>query len=283
VYILRHEEHVRTATLIGGSLLDVPMFERMPQSSQQALEQVFARCEADASCSSKYPDFRQEFAGLAAQLAEGPITLPITDPQTGEPGVFTREMMNNGVHGLLIRAEYAALLPRLMHMAYNGDWEGVMAAQPQQSGGDDTAPTWSIMNLSILCYEDWAMMRRAETETFAAGSYMGYSDVRYYTVQEDICAVLPKPPASALYGKTTVSNVPMLLINGGADPQDPPGNVADALELYPNSLSLVAPGQGHGYSGFSCREMIVAEFIEKGSVKGLSAGCLESVEIPGFE
>jgi pimeloyl-ACP methyl ester carboxylesterase len=139
------------------------------------------------------------------------------------------------------------------------------------------------MNLSILCYEDWALMRRAETDKFVAGSYLDYEDVRFYTVQEDICAVMPKPPASALYGKATVSNVPVLLINGEFDPQDPPDNVADALEVYPNSLSLIAPGQGHGYSGFSCREMIVAEFIEKASVDGLSVECLESVGIPLFE
>jgi pimeloyl-ACP methyl ester carboxylesterase len=38
---------VRTMTLIGGTLLGIPLFERFPQASQQALDQVFARCASD--------------------------------------------------------------------------------------------------------------------------------------------------------------------------------------------------------------------------------------------
>ena len=68
VYILRHESHVRAAALDGISLLDVPMFERYPISSQEALEFMFSRCEADAACHSAFPDLGQEFAGALALL-----------------------------------------------------------------------------------------------------------------------------------------------------------------------------------------------------------------------
>ncbi len=102
VYILRHGEHVRTASLAGGSLLDVPMFERYPISSQNALEFMFARCDADEICHSAFPDLRQELAGALARLNRAPVTLPITDPSTGQPVLLTPEFFRTTVHGALV-------------------------------------------------------------------------------------------------------------------------------------------------------------------------------------
>ena len=138
------------------------------------------------------------------------------------------------------------------------------------------------MNLTILCYEDWAKIRPAETTAASAGSYLKYDDVRALTVPEDICAVMPRPKAEALYGPLTNSSVPVLFFNGEADPQDPPENVAGAKQRYPNSLSLVAPGQAHGFTGIPCRASIVADFIARGSVEGLATDCLEQVALPPF-
>jgi hypothetical protein len=149
---------------------------------------------------------------------------------------------------------------------------------------DPPTAHWRIINLTILCYEDWAKTRPAETAALAlrSGSYLGYTDVRAITVPEDICAVMPRPQAAALYGAVTGSAVPVLLVNGEADPQDPPESVAGAKQRYPNSLTLVAPGQAHGYTGIPCRASIMADFIARGSVAGLQTECLKQVELPAF-
>jgi len=139
-----------------------------------------------------------------------------------------------------------------------------------------------MINLTIICYEDWAKTRPAETTAASVGSYLKYDDVRALTVPGDICAVMPRPKPEALYGPVTSSSVPVLFFNGEADPQDPPENVAGAKQRYPNSLSLVAPGQAHGYTGIPCRASIVADFIERGSVEGLVTDCLEQVALPPF-
>ena len=44
VYLQRHPAAVRSATLIGGTLLDIPIFERFPANSQRALDLALARC-----------------------------------------------------------------------------------------------------------------------------------------------------------------------------------------------------------------------------------------------
>jgi hypothetical protein len=75
---------------------------------------------------------------------------------------------------------------------------------------------------------------------------------------------------------------PCLLITNEADPQNPLENVADAKEHYPNSLTAVAPRQGHGYTGLECRDQVVSAFIEKGTTKELNTNCLQQVPLPAF-
>ena len=50
--------------LEGVSLLDVPMFERMPRSSQEALDLLYARCRADPACNTAYPNLSAEVKAL---------------------------------------------------------------------------------------------------------------------------------------------------------------------------------------------------------------------------
>jgi pimeloyl-ACP methyl ester carboxylesterase len=280
IYILRHGEHVRTAALDGATLLEVPIFERWPIASQKALELILARCEADAACHSAFPNVRQEFAEILARLNRAPITLPINNPATSQPIVLTAENLKTSVHGALASTPTAVLVPKYIHLVFTEDWSALAALITPYL--NSSAPQWKIMNLTILCYEDWAKIHRAETVAASAESYLKYDDVRALTVPENICAEMPRPRPEAFYGPLTTSSVPVLFFNGEADPQDPPENVAGAKQRYPNSLSLVAPGQAHGFTGIPCRASIVADFIEHGSVDGLSTQCLEQVALPTF-
>ena len=127
VYILRHGEHVRTAALDGATLLDVPIFERWPITSQKALELMFARCEADATCHAAFPNLRQEFAGALDRLNRAPVTLAINNPSTGQPALLTPEIFKTTVHGALASTPTAVLAPQLIHLVYAEDWNGLVA------------------------------------------------------------------------------------------------------------------------------------------------------------
>jgi pimeloyl-ACP methyl ester carboxylesterase len=283
VYILRHGTHVRTAALTGASLLEVPMFEWMPRSSQHALEVVLARCEADASCRAAYPNVRTEFAEIMARLDRAPIELPLTDPATGAPVHLTRSAVSLSLHNrLLLNTASHSQLPLLIHSLYTGNLEPI-AAMVTPSGDQDPAATWQIMSLTILCNEDWAALRRAETEQMAAGSYMTYADARAIVVPEAVCAAMPRPQPEAMYGSPAPSPVPILFLTGEADPQDPETNVAQARQRYSNSRVLVAPGQAHNYTGISCRAAIIKQFVDSGSLEGLDTGCLAGDLLPAFD
>jgi pimeloyl-ACP methyl ester carboxylesterase len=281
IYLQRHGEHVRTMTLEGVSLTDTPMFERMPRNSQGALDLLFARCQADRACNAAYPNLRAEVEALLSQLEEQPVELSLVDPQSGEPLQLTHDWMVLAIHGVLGATPSTVKLPGLIHQAYQGEWSQIEGLVSNDLGG--AAPDWSMMNLEILCHEDWARTGRAETERLSQGSYMGYEDVRRFLAPEEVCALMPHPQREALYEPVTTSPVPVLLISNEADPQDPPANVATAKQHYPNSLTLVAPGQSHGYMGIPCRVQILADFIEAGTVEGLDARCLEREGLPAFQ
>jgi pimeloyl-ACP methyl ester carboxylesterase len=277
VYLQRHADHVRSATLLSGSLLEVPMFERFPANSQRALESVFARCAADPACRIAFPDPAADLHAVAARLDAGPVDLPLTVPGTSEPLRFRRENLGPGLHSLLLDVQTAATVPFLLHATAHGDWSPVVATA---TTGDGAAPTWSVMNLTILCYEPWARMRPAETET--AGSYLSYADVRALTVPEAVCAAVPRPQPEAMYHDSVPVAVPVLLLNGSADPQDPPENVASAGRTYPRNLALTIPGQSHRYSGAGCLDAVINAFIESASTADLPAACLAQMSVPSF-
>ena len=69
-YLRQHESHVRSVVLDGGTLLDVPIFERLPRSSQAALDSVLERCVADTACHATFPDPAGDLETRDGQVGE---------------------------------------------------------------------------------------------------------------------------------------------------------------------------------------------------------------------
>jgi len=283
VYLQRHEKHVRTMTLEGVTLLDVPIFETMPHNSQLALNLLVKRCQADAACMSAYPNFGEEITALISRLEKQPVELPVTDPRTAQPAKMDRDMLVLSFHDSLVDTESAVQLPRLLHQAYQGNWNEIAQIYTHSLAENPPDSEWLVMRLTILCHEDWARLDPAETAQFSSGAYLNYEDIRrLIQLPEEVCDIVPQPARSALYRAVKPSAVPVLLITNEADPQNPLENVADAKVHYPNSLTVVAPGQGHGYTGLECREQFISAFIETGTTKVLDTSCLQQVPLPTF-
>jgi pimeloyl-ACP methyl ester carboxylesterase len=272
VYVQRHPARVRSATLIGGTLLEVPIFERFPANSQRALAMAFARCARDPACRATYPDPAGDLRALTTRLDAGPVELPVTDPSTGEPARFTRSMLGPGLHTLLRDPATAALVPRVLHSASRGDWNDVLSLQPGSAGSD--APSWVLMNLTILCHEPWARLDPARMAGPGDRSYLSYADVRTLTVPEAVCALVPPPEPAAVYAPPVPVGVPMLFINGEVDPQDPPANVVAASRSYPDSLTVTAAGESHQFTRPGCLATVIEAFIATASTQGLRSTCL---------
>ena len=123
-YLRQHEEHVRTVTLLGGSLLDTSLFELWAKNGQRALDLILEHCAAGAACRDAYPDLRQEFAALLERLAVEPVTVTYGGRQPGTI-TYTPDYLAPVIRLMTKDTRYIRTLPHLIHHAYQeNDWQG---------------------------------------------------------------------------------------------------------------------------------------------------------------
>jgi pimeloyl-ACP methyl ester carboxylesterase len=284
-YLLQHEEQVRSVFLYGGSLLDVPVFERWAQNGQRSLDLIFDLCLADSDCGAAFPNLREEFSELLERLATQPVTGSFTGPNDPQPVqfTFTSDLFAAVIRHMTKDAKHYPRLPLLIHRAYQeGDYSEFTeyyAENGYEWWGDQ------IMEHVIRCGEKWAAFDPNEVARLSEGSYLEGWDVSLAQNQAFSCKYTPRGEMPEGVSPQTVSPVPVLVINSEMDPIDPPDNMAGAKVLWPNSLSLVLPYHGHSlsdYEGIRCLWSIENEFIQSGSVNGLNTDCLKEIQPPVF-
>src|SRR5688572_13331352 len=133
-YLRQHEDRVRSVVLDGGTLLDVPIFEQIAPNSQRALDILFDRCATDPVCDEAFPDLRDEFDEVVERVARHPVTTSIDHPGTGEPIVVDAPTFAAAVHGGLVEGTVIGDLPRLIHAAYEDQWDQVAQAMTVAAG-----------------------------------------------------------------------------------------------------------------------------------------------------
>jgi pimeloyl-ACP methyl ester carboxylesterase len=276
-YLRQHGDHVRAAVLDGGTLLDVPIMELVAANSQRALDAVINRCLADAGCRTAFPRVRSELSSVLSRLDRAPVTTSARD-SAGRPVVVTRVYFASVIHSRLITAEGAASVPFLIHRAAAGHLEDIAIIDPGQA-----VPTL-LMSLEIRCYEAWARFDPQRVRATGAGSYFLSAQLSAAEGQASACPLLPKGWTPAGDDQPARTAVPVLLLNGEADPQDPPSNVADAPLEMPNSLTVVVPGQGHTVAHLGCLPSIVAHFVATATPDRAAAeACAATVPVPPFQ
>jgi pimeloyl-ACP methyl ester carboxylesterase len=285
-YLRQHEASVRTVVLSGGSLLDTPLFELWTVNGQHALDQTFARCAADPACQAAFPEVRTEFSALLTRLNEKPVTQTFVNPADQQTAsvTYTGDLLAEVVRVMTLDEQNAVRIPRLIHRAYAlDDWRGINAFFARYGVGD-----WGsqIMERVIRCSEKWAVFSPQEVARLGKGTYLEGWYNKLAGEHALACGLTPKGETPEGMDAQPHSNVPVLLFNGAADPQNPPENVAGSQKLWPNSLALVEPYQGHWLSERSeiyCRWSIMTEFIENGSTVGLDTSCLKDVKPRAFD
>jgi pimeloyl-ACP methyl ester carboxylesterase len=272
VYLRRHAETVRTAVLDGVTLLDVPVFERWSSSGQRALNLLDARCRADRACKRSFPHWYARFPALLARLATKPATVKgVTVDAAG---------VADTVHELTASAAEAAEVPFLLAKAESGNLAplaGAIAAVDARAAGQAV-----VMPAAIMCTEPWAARDPAKAAADAQGTYLAYSDPATALRWQQVCAAWP-PVSTAAEDWTRVrSAAPVLVLQGGADPKDPPANSAGVAAVMPNARVILVPGQGHGVSTVGCMPVLLDRFFERGTATGLDTSCAKLTPVPAF-
>ncbi|MGN6577992.1 MAG: alpha/beta hydrolase [Nocardioides sp.] len=291
VLLRRHPDRVRSMMLLNGSPLTVPIYKRMAGSAQAALESVFARCAGDPTCRGAFPDLRADWERLWSSLSRAPWVLDGGQSPTGHEVRLDTSTLARVLNQMLRNSELAAGIPVLVHaLGSTPDHAAALKRIARvvggvSSDGEDSGGTQNMITYPFMCNEPWASSRPSALAD-QQDSFEYQNDVELARRWRYICRSLPPAPAAAVGADgAPASDVPVLVLNGEADPIDPPAVMADASQLWPNSRRLVAPGQGHDInpsSWTSCLSDLTARFIERGSVKGLDTSCVKQVLVPPF-
>ncbi len=268
VFLRRHPGSVRTVVLDGATLLDVPFMAHFASNGQRALDLIAARCAAQSACARAFPTWRADLLPLLARLQAAPVTVQVA----GSP-VVVNDVTLASVVQLMTRTDNdAASVPLLVSRAAAGDYS-VLAAALAPPG----PPELSVMPWSVMCNEPWLGSDPVAAAADAKGTYLESSVALSLANNQAVCAGFPPRAEPAEQWARVRSGVPALALVGGADPQDPIGNIAGLQDAMPNARIVVAPGMGHGVGQYGCLPDLVARLVAVGSAKKLDTSCARKV------
>jgi pimeloyl-ACP methyl ester carboxylesterase len=134
-----------------------------------------------------------------------------------------------------------------------------------------------------ICNEGWARFDVAATGRASRGSYLAHAAVARARLFRTACAAVPRQAETAGTERPWSTSLPVLLLAGDDDPQDPPANLAGWRKTFPGGRLISVPGLAHGAIAYGCLRLVTARFVAAGTARGLDASCARRVPLPRFE
>ena len=265
VYLARHPRAVRTVVLDGATLLDVPFFGSFAANGQRALDLVARRCAREPACARAFPGWATQLRSLIEAWNARPVAVTREVTLTGDELAGVMQFMT-------LNAASAASIPLVVSRAARGDYTP-LARQLPSAGAENPLMYWAIW-----CNEHWVGLdARGPWGTYLDGYTAAQLD-RYRSV----CAFVPDHAEPASNLARVRSNVPVLALVGGADPQDPAANIAGLGAAMPKARVVVLPEHGHGVGQYGCLPRLVALFVDRASAATLDTRCVRTITPPPF-
>ncbi len=277
----RYPDSTRTVIIDGVVPPQIPLGPDIATESQNAIDNVFARCVESAACNERFPDVREDFLMLRGALAEAPVTVEYQHPVSGQRELtdFTDDHLAAAIRLLLYNPRTVALLPLVISDAADGNFKP-LAAQFSMVV-DSLSDSLSIgMHNAIMCTEDvpfiaWDLL---DDEAINA-SYMGPVQLQ---AMRTMCSIWPQGLLDDNLRMPLATDKPVLLLSGGADPITPAHFAELAAVDMSNSWHIVGENQGHGLAAVGCMPRIIGDFIAAAMLEDGAADCLENAFVMPF-
>lgn len=283
VYLRRHGDHVRTATLTGVVAMEqyTPLFHA--RDGKRALDLLFDTCARTPACATAFPDLRVEhervLAGLERERGRATVNSPVDNHPV--PVTIPRDIFAEQIRFALYNANSASTVPYVIHRAAQGDFDPFARL----------AMLWEPflrkilaygMHLSVTCAEDVPFIAPGAVGPAITGTYL-----RGYRVLQQIaaCREWPRGDIPADFHQPVTSDVPVLLVSGQYDPITPPHWADQVAPHFTHGLHLIVPDGHHGSGGLShqeCLDGLLTKFIERGTSAGLDTSCVATMKRPPF-
>lgn len=280
-YLRRHPDRVRTMILDGVVPPDLALGVNVAENAQRRLEDLFAQCERATRCREAFPDLRDKFRRLRADLQDGQIDLRIPNPVTGleESMAFGYDHLALVLRLLSYAPETASLLPLIIDQAAAGNY--LPAASQALRITQALTGTMSFgMHNSVTCTEDLPFIDFDRVDWNALdATYIGSDQVRALRA---ICDIWPRGVMDPDLRSPLEAETPTLILSGEFDPITPAAYGEQVRPGLSNSMHIVGAGQGHGIVARGCLPDVVTQLVETGSLVDLDASCAERLSASPF-
>jgi pimeloyl-ACP methyl ester carboxylesterase len=280
VYVRRHPEHVRSAILLAVAPTDLKMPLHHSEAGARAMDLLLGECEQDARCNAAFPQIRDDWKNLLAQLEKQPARVEYSPGNAAPTTVeIQRDVFAEKIRSWMYGRDKAARIPLIVHHAAGGDFAPFLQQAIGPSIPDFVADG---MYLSVTCAEDVPFINQEEAVKLDAGNPFG----NYRVFQQTrACGMWPCGEIPTDFLEPVSSNAPVLIFSGNMDPVTPPKYGEEVARHLPNSRHIVIPEASHGVDGLKdpwCIDRIAIEFLDKGDAKNLDVSCVERMAAPPF-
>ncbi|HEY0461874.1 MAG TPA: alpha/beta hydrolase [Pyrinomonadaceae bacterium] len=283
-YIRRHGAHVRAAHLHGVSVPSQFMPRDFPQHTERALQGVLDECLADETCRGAFPNIRAEQRAVLEKLIAGRVETEVKNPADSKlvRVKLSRDLAAEAIRYMMYSTYWSSRVPLFLHLAAAGNFtplaETAILYRRELVGAGATG-----LYLSVTCAEDLPFIKPGEGEKDTEKTFLGSYRLRQ---QREACAVWRRGIVPKDYAEPVRSAVPILIMTGEWDPVTPPLYGDMVAKNFRNSLHIVVKSGGHGFGGLDgldCVTNLIAEFFDRGSVKGLDSACVKNIRRQGFQ
>jgi pimeloyl-ACP methyl ester carboxylesterase len=277
--ILRsYGEHIRSAIIDSVYPPQALFLSEYGQNANFAFQRIFDACEADETCSQRYPDVETVMYQVAEELNANPRQF---STGWGDTPVLTY----NGSDFLNALYYYPylsmpGLLPKVVYEASEGDFRLVNNLMPYVLAVVPSDTIAAGVQFSIICHEE--VTAEAYDLMLELNSQLSpeLADAMDQTAYFEICEAWGVDPAEDWENSPVVSDVPSLVFAGEFDPITPLEWAQMAAETLSNHYLYVMPGRGHGIMRSDpCGLEIGLQFLDNPSSEPDSS-CI--AEMPGI-
>jgi pimeloyl-ACP methyl ester carboxylesterase len=275
-FLRRYPDSTRTVILDGVVPPAVALGPVIAIEAQKALDAIFDRCAENAECNQRFPSLRSEFAALRQALTTQPVSLELPNPLDGhlQQTSFGAGELAGAIRMLSYHPNTVALIPLLVHEAANGNYAPLASQFLMIVESMEDALSLGMHN-AVVCTEDVpyidgsAVSRDALEQT-----YIGPMQA---DALQAICSVWPRGVMDDDFKTALVSDKPVLLLSGEADPITPPHYAAQVAATLGNVKHLIGVRQGHGQIMRGCMPDIVGRFVDTAKITDLEDDCFNRV------
>ncbi|MFJ5778865.1 alpha/beta fold hydrolase [Streptomyces sp. NPDC093094] len=281
-YLRRHPQGVRSVAIDSVAPPQIVSLPWTWDSAREGIGAIFAACEAQPRCRSRYPDLPRTLTQQVRRLEAHPLTLRVPPPGGGAP---VKVVLDGGALVNLLVADGSALpavdVPAALDELAHGRPERLAQARAGAATPVVGEFAHGLTN-SVACAE-WAP-GFTESDVLRAGrrAFPGWPDTvlvhaPQLPFQYDVCRVWDVPDRTPIQRVATTSGVPALILSGTFDAKTGASWGPYAGRTLPRSTAVRIPGIGHWVVPQSpCAQQVLTSFLARpaapdtGCVAGLA-------------